>query len=105
MEVNVSTDSFDNEVIKAQKPVLVDFWAPWCGPCKSIAPHLKQIALDYADKIKVCKINVDDAPEIATQYTVMSIPAIFLFKDGQVMEKRVGVMNTSDLEKLIQPYV
>ena len=105
MEINVTTANFKNEVIDSEIPTLVDFWAPWCGPCKTIAPHVKELAKDYNGKIKVCKLNVDEAPEIATEYTIMSIPAIMLFKSGDVMSKRVGVMNKRELEKFIQPYL
>ncbi|MDP8290523.1 MAG: thioredoxin [Candidatus Susulua stagnicola] len=105
MEINITTTNFKNEIIDSKIPALVDFWAPWCGPCQKITPHLEEIAKDYNGKIKVCKLNVDEAPEIATEYTIMSIPAIMLFKSGKVMSKRVGVMSKQDLEKFIQPYI
>jgi len=105
MEVKVNDGNFKQEVIDSEIPVIVDFWAPWCGPCNMIAPHVEEIAKEYAGKIKVCKLNVDEASAIATEYTIMSIPAIMLFKDGKVMEKRVGVMNKQELEKFIQPYL
>jgi len=105
MEISVTTANFKNEVIDSGIPTLVDFWAPWCGPCMAIAPQLKELAKDYDGKVKVCKLNVDEAPEIATEYTVMSIPAIMLFKSGNVMDKRVGVMSKQELEKFIQPYL
>jgi len=105
MEINVTATNFKNEVIDSKVPTLVDFWAPWCGPCKTIAPHVKELAKDYNGKIKVCKLNVDEAPEIATEYTIMSIPAVMLFKSGDVMSKRVGVMSKQELEKFIQPYL
>jgi len=105
MEVKVNDGNFKQEVIDSEIPVIVDFWAPWCGPCNMIAPHVEEIAKEYAGKIKVCKLNVDEASAIATEYAIMSIPAIMLFKDGKVMEKRVGVMNKQELEKFIQPYL
>ena len=105
MAINVKEDNFNKEVIEEALPVVVDFWAPWCGPCQMVSPHLDSLAKSYAGKIKVCKINVDEAPEIATKYSVMSIPALFIFKGGTIMEKRVGAMNLSDLEQFIQPYV
>jgi len=105
MEVKVNDGNFKQEVIDSEIPAIVDFWAPWCGPCNMIAPHVEEIAKEYAGKIKVCKLNVDEASAIATEYTIMSIPAIMLFKDGKVMEKRVGVMNKQELEKFIQPYL
>jgi len=105
MEVKVNDGNFKQEVIDSEIPAIVDFWAPWCGPCNMIAPHVEEIAKEYVGKIKVCKLNVDEASAIATEYTIMSIPAIMLFKDGKVMEKRVGVMNKQELEKFIQPYL
>jgi thioredoxin 1 len=86
-------------------PVLLDFWAPWCGPCQLLAPHVEAVAKAYEGKLKVCKLNVDDAQEIATKFTVMNIPTVILFKGGQVMEKRVGVMNKAQLEKFFQSYL
>ena len=105
MEVNLTSSSFEKEVIASDLPVLVDFWAPWCGPCQILTPVIEEVARDYSGKLKVCKLNVDDASEIATQFAIMSIPALLLFKDGNVMEKRVGVVGKDDLDKFIQPYI
>lgn len=105
MEINITTNNFEEEVINADVPVLVDFWASWCGPCQMIAPYIAKLAKDYAGKIKVCKINVDEAGEIATRYAVMSIPTLMIFKKGEVMEKRIGAMGSNDLAKFIQPYL
>ena len=105
MEVNVNTANFKKEVIDSEIPALVDFWAPWCGPCQMIAPHIEELAKAYSGKLKVCKLNIDQAPEVATQYTIMSIPAVMLFKAGNVMGTRVGVMNKKELEKFIRPYL
>ncbi len=105
MEIKVDTANFNQEVISSKIPAVVDFWAPWCGPCQAITPHLEKLAKDYTGRIKVCKINVDEAPEIATEYAIMSIPAVMLFKEGAVMEKKVGVMGKKELEKFIQPYL
>ena len=105
MEVTVNTDNFKKEVIDSEIPALVDFWAPWCGPCQMIALRVEELAKAYSGKLKVCKLNVDEAPEVATQYAIMSIPAILLFKAGDVMGKRVGAMSKQELEKFIQPYL
>jgi len=105
METTVNTANFKQEVIDSEIPALVDFWAPWCGPCQMIAPHVKELAKAYSGKLKVCKLNIDEAPEVATEYAIMSIPAIMLFKAGKVMSKRVGVMNKKELEKFIRPYL
>lgn len=105
MEINVDEGNFKKEVIDSEIPTLVDFWAPWCGPCQMVTPHLEKLAKDQQGKIKVCKLNIDTTPAIATQYAIMSIPSILLFKEGKVMEKRVGVMNERELGKFIQPYL
>jgi len=105
MEIQVTADNFDNEVLRSKLPVLVDFWAPWCGPCKTIAPAVGEIARESAGKLKVCKINVDEAQGLATQFSVMSIPTLMVFKAGKIMEKKVGGMRKNDLMKLVTPYL
>jgi len=105
MEVRLTNENFETEVLESATPVVVDFWAPWCGPCKAIAPTVEELAREYQGKIKVCKLNVDEAPEIATQYAVMSIPTLLLFKDGKPMDKTAGAMAKRDLEKFVQPYL
>ena len=97
MELNVASNNFENEVIRSKLPVLVDFWAPWCGPCKMIAPHIGEIAKEYKNKLKVCKVNVDEASEIATKYVIMSIPALIVFKAGNVMQTKVGIMKQMEV--------
>lgn len=105
MEININSSNFENEVVKSDKPVLIDFWAPWCGPCQMIAPAVEELAKEYADKLKVGKVNVDEAPDLATQFSIMSIPALMLFKDGQVMEKKVGAMQKDELVQFVAPYL
>ena len=87
--VNVTDESFETEVIKAGKPVIVDFWAEWCGPCKMIAPILEEIAAEE-DNIKIAKVNVDDSPDLARRYEIMSIPALIVFENGEPAKKLIG---------------
>jgi len=103
MEVVVTDENFKAEVLDAKIPVLVDFWAEWCMPCKMIAPTVEAIAKEYEGKLKVCKLNVDDAPVTATQYRVMSIPTLLLFKNGKVVDKTVGVVPKAAIDAKLKP--
>lgn len=89
-EVIINKSNFENEVINADKPVLLDFWTSWCGPCKMLSPVLGEIADEYADVLKVAKVNVDDEPELAMKFKVSSIPMLVLFKDGRIVSTSVG---------------
>ncbi len=93
----ISASQFENEVVKADQPVLVDFWAPWCGPCKMLGPVLEEIANEKGDSLKVVKINVDENQDLAQKYDVMSIPTMFVFKDGEVADSFMGAMGKKDL--------
>ena len=88
----INDDNFDSEVLEASQPVLVDFWAPWCSPCRQISPMIEQLAGENAGSAKVVKLNVDDAPNSAQNYGVSSIPTLMIFKDGQVAAQRVGAL-------------
>ncbi len=101
MEVKITTQNFEEEVLKSEKPVLVDFWAIWCGPCKMIAPVIEEVAEEYSDKIKVGKINVDEEMELAIKYGITSIPTLLLFKGGEVVKKTLGYMSKEEVEKFI----
>ena len=105
MEVKVNDSNFKQEVLESDTPVLVDFWAEWCYPCKMVAPTVEELAKQYQGKLKVCKINVDEAPKIAANYGIMSIPTLSVFKSGKVMEQIVGAMPKSELENKIRPYI
>jgi len=105
--IAVSDQTFQSEVLDSDVPVLVDYWAEWCGPCRMAAPVLDKIAKDYAGKVKVCKLNVDEARQTATERGIMSIPTLHLFKDGQVVEQIVGVTPNfeRDLKKKIDKHL
>jgi len=90
--VHLNKDNFEKEVLEAKEPVLVDFWAAWCGPCRALAPILEEISSEYGDKLKVCKLNVDEGQETAGEYEVMSIPTLILFENGTVKKKMVGAV-------------
>lgn len=103
--VAISDASFESEVTNAQGPVLVDFWAEWCGPCRMIAPVLEKIADEYADSLKIAKLDVDHNPQTMTKFGVQSIPTLILFKDGQPVERLVGFMPKERLLSKIKPYI
>lgn len=96
--LTVSDASFESDVLKSDKPVLVDFWAPWCGPCRMIAPIIEELANDYDGKAKIAKVNVDDNPQISTQFGIRSIPTLLIFKNGQVVDQIVGAVPKSVIE-------
>ncbi len=97
----VGDDTFDAEVVKSQTPPLVDFWAPWCGPCKAIAPMVEELAGTYAGKINVRKMNIDDHPKVAGRYGIRAIPTVLLFKGGQVVDQVVGAVPRAKLEEML----
>ena len=103
--VEVSDANFDEQVLKANVPVLVDFWAPWCGPCKTIAPVVDELALQYDGRLKVVKINVDDNKDAAMRYNVRGIPNLILFKDGESVEQIVGAVAKQELVNAIEKVV
>ncbi len=100
-EINVTVDNFESEVMASDKPVLLDFWATWCGPCKMLSPIVAQLAEKYEGKIKVGKVNVDEEPELANAFDVVSIPMLVLMKDGKVAKTAVGYMPLEKLETLL----
>lgn len=99
--VHTNDSNFEADVINSDKPALVDFWAEWCGPCKMIAPMLSEAASEYADKMSVVKLNVDESPNIAQKFGIRSIPTLMLFKDGAVQAQKLGAMSKSQLVEFL----
>ena len=105
MEIKITKDNFETEVVKADRPVLVDFWATWCGPCMMLGPVVTEIAEERKDIIKVGKMNVDEEPELAAKFGIMSIPAVLLFKNGEVVANSVGYISKEDMDAFVSANV
>ncbi len=103
--VHVTESNFEEEVVNSDVPVLVDFWAEWCGPCKMIAPILDEIAKEYGEKLKICKIDVDSNPEIAPKFGIRGIPTLIMFKDGNAESTKVGAVSKSQLVEFVDEII
>ena len=101
-ELKITRENFENEVMKSDIPVLIDFWAPWCGPCRMMGPIMEQLAEEYEGKAKVGKVNVDEEGELSQAFGVMSIPTIVLVKDGKVVKQAVGARPKAEVEAMLQ---
>lgn len=95
----VNSQNFEAEVLKSDLPVLVDFWAPWCGPCKALNPILEKVEAEVAGRVKIVKVNIDESPDVSSRYSIMSIPTLLVFKDGEVVNQLVGLVQK---EKIIE---
>lgn len=102
VELKITRENFENEVMKSDIPVLIDFWAPWCGPCRMMGPIIEQMADEYEGKVKVGKVNVDEEGELSQAFGVMSIPTIVLVKDGKIVKQAVGARPKAEVEAMLQ---
>lgn len=105
MEIELTDANFESEVMGASTPVLVDFWAPWCGPCRMMAPTIDQLAKELDGKTKVAKMNIDEHNKYAQQFGIMSIPTFLVFKEGKVVEQMIGVMEKDDMKSRIEKHI
>ncbi|OHD10465.1 MAG: thioredoxin [Spirochaetes bacterium GWD1_27_9] len=104
-EIIIDDSNFETEVLKSDKPVLVDFWAAWCAPCRMLGPIVEDVANEYSGKVKIGKCNVDDNQETASKYGIMSIPTILIFKDGKVVNQSIGVISKENVINLFRKYI
>ena len=104
-EIVLTAQNFEKEVLQSDIPVLVDFWASWCGPCRMLAPAVEEISQEYAEKIKVGKVNVDEQEALAIQYRITSIPAVFVFKDGKIAKTSIGLVPKAQLEEMLKEFL
>ncbi len=103
--LDINTQNFESEVLQSELPVLVDFWAPWCGPCKALGPTVDKIAAEYDGKVKVGKCNIDQSPEIASRFSIMSIPTLLVFHKGEIAAQLIGLVQKDKIVDKLRPYI
>lgn len=103
--IELNDRSFENEVLQSDTPVLVDYWAPWCGPCKAVAPVVEATAEDYSDRLKVTKLNIDDHQDIAMRFGIRSIPTLMLFRDGEIVAAQSGAVSRNQMDSFLQQHL
>lgn len=104
-EIQLTDDTFDKDVVQSPEPVLVDFWAPWCGPCRMLSPVIEELSKEYTGKVRVAKINTDEHPNAASRYKISAIPTLLFFKGGKVVEQLVGVHSKAEIKKTLDNLV
>jgi thioredoxin 1 len=104
-EIQLTDDTFDKDVVNSPEPVLVDFWAPWCGPCRMLSPVIEELSKEYTGKVRVAKINTDEHPNAASRYKISAIPTLLFFKGGKVVEQLVGVHSKAEIKKTLDTLV
>ena len=100
--LNITKSNFEKEVISPEIPVVLDFWATWCGPCKMLSPVLNELAAEYSDRARICKVNVDDEPELSARFGIASIPTLIFFRNGEILKKTVGYREKDELEEMLK---
>jgi len=103
--VVLNKDNFEQEAVNSDKPVMIDYWATWCGPCRMVAPIMEELSEEYDGKAKICKVNVDEESELAVKFRIMSIPTIMIYKNGQMVERVVGARSKEEFKKLLDQYL
>lgn len=103
--MHINNENFDAEVLESDLPVIVDFWAPWCNPCKALAPILDKVAREYGGKVKVAKVNTDEQPQLAERYSILNIPSLKIFHRGELVDEFTGLTTRQNIEKMIDPLI